>query len=156
MTQGCSSHPTSSHAPGSGAPSHPASPPYALDGVAFGAPALAAALGDAAPTGDRDLALASFMVARLMLAALPPSSLSSPERAQRAERTGQWLAGLSMPQPARLALLRAVDASAVLGSDATAALRELAQMLTGHVPEAAQRELVALAERLRLYYEDTP
>ncbi|MGI9091793.1 MAG: hypothetical protein ACR2GG_11950 [Gemmatimonadaceae bacterium] len=132
-----------------------AAPPYSLDQVSFSAPALAEAVGTAQIGGDRELALGSLMVARLMLSTLPPAALAPEERAQRAERTRQWLSGLTMPQPARMALLRAIDASIAPGIDATAALRELAQMLTGHLPDAALRELVTLAERLRLYYEET-
>lgn len=104
--------------------------------------------------GGRELALGSLMVARLMVAALPPVPLVPEERALRAERSRQWLSGLTMPQPARMALLRAIDASAAPGIDATAALRELAQMLMGHLPDPALRELITLAERLRLYYEE--
>lgn len=131
-------------------------PPYSLDAITFCAPALAEAVGSAQIGGDRELALASLMVARLIIAALPPDPLSPQDRTLRAELARQWLSGLTMPQPARMALLRAMDASITPGVDATAALRELAQMLTGHLPDAALRELVTLAERLRLYYEQTP
>ncbi len=131
-------------------------PPYAVAPVSFGIPALADAAGSSTLSGDRELALGGLMVARLMLAALPPAPLSIIERTQRAERTRHWLMGLSMPQPARMAFLRAIDSSIAPGSDATAALRELAQLLTGHLPDAALRELVALAERLRLYYDERP
>jgi hypothetical protein len=102
------------------------------------------------------MAIGSFLVARLMLAALPPTQLVQSERQSRAERARHWLSGLAMPQPARMALLRAVDASVAGGRDAAAALRELAQMLLGHLAPAALQELVALGERLRLYYEQTP
>lgn len=129
--------------------------PYSLDAVAFPVPALADAVAAARLDGDRELALATLMVARLMLGALPPAPLSIEERSHRAEHGRQWLSGLSMPQPARMALLRAMDASAAPeGGDGTAALRELAHMLTGHIPESAQRELVTLAGRLRLYYDE--
>ncbi len=130
-----------------------APPPYSLDQISCYAPALSDAVGSAQIGGDRELALGSLMVARLLFAALPPAPLPPEERALRADRARQWLSGLTMPQPARMALLRVVDASVAPGVDATAALRELAQMLTGHLPEAALRELVTLAERLRLYYE---
>lgn len=138
------------------APLMGAPPPYSLDPVAFSAPALAEAVGAAQIGGDRELALGTLMVARLVIAALPPVPLAPEERTLRAERTRQWLSGLTMPQPARMALIRAIDASAAPGINATAALRELAQMLTGHLPDPALRELITLAERLRLYYEETP
>jgi len=124
--------------------------------VLFSIPALAECAGSATLGGDREMALAAVMTARLMLAALPPTRLAQPERVIRAERARSWLSALTMPQPARMALLRAVDASVASGIEATASLRELMQVLTGHLSAAALQELGALAERLRLYYEQTP
>ena len=102
------------------------------------------------------MALAAVMTARLMLAALPPDELAQSERVIRADRTRSWLSALTMPQPARMALLRAVDASLASGIEAAASLRELMHVLTGHLSPAALQELGALAERLRLYYQQTP
>jgi hypothetical protein len=102
------------------------------------------------------MALAGLMIARLMLAALPPAQLPEAERASRAERARSWLSALTMPQPARMALLRAVDASIMSGFEAAACVRELMHVLTGHLSPAALLELGALAERLHLYYEQTP
>ena len=102
------------------------------------------------------MALAALMAARLMLGALPPILLPQPERAARATRAGSWLSALTMPQPARMAILRCFDASVVNGLEAAASLRELMQVLAGHLSPAASQELGALAERLRLYYEETP
>ena len=133
-----------------------APPPYSLEAVAFPLPALADAAASAALGGDREMAIGSFLVARLMLAVLPPTQLAQGERLARAERARHWLSGLAMPQPARMALLRAVDASVAGGRDAAAALRELAQMLMGHLTPPALQELVALGDHLRLYYEQTP
>lgn len=102
------------------------------------------------------MAIAAMMVGRLMLAALPPVQLAQPERAMRADRARSWLSALTMPQPARMALLRSVDASVSSGMEAAASVRELMHVLTGHLTPAALLELGALAERLRLYYEQTP
>lgn len=102
------------------------------------------------------MALATLMIARLNLVALPPAELQEPERAIRADRARTWLSALTMPQPARLALLRAIDASMPSGLEAAACLRELMNVLTGHLSPAALLEVGALAERLRLYYEQTP
>lgn len=131
-------------------------PPYSLEPVQFSLPAIADAAGSAALGGDREMALATFMVARLMLATLPPAPLSQSERAVRADRTRNWLSALAMPQPARMALLRCIDASVGAGLEAAASLRELGQVLTGHLTSTALRELTALADQLRLYYEQTP
>jgi hypothetical protein len=55
-----------------------------------------------------------------------------------------------------MALLRAVDASIASGIEATASLRELMHVLAGHLTPRALQEIGVLAERLRLYYEQTP
>lgn len=134
----------------------PPFPPYSLEPVLFSVPALAECAGSAAIGGDREMALAALMTARLMLAAIPPTLLGVPERTVRAERARNWLSALTMPQPARMAVIRAVDASIASGMEAAASVRELMHVLTGHLSPAALQELGALAERLRLYYEQTP
>jgi len=134
----------------------PPGPPYSLEPVRFALPALADSAQSATLGSDREMALAALMIARLVLAALPPTELAQPERAARAERARSWLSALTMPQPARMALLRSVDASVTSGIEAAASLRELMHVLTGHLSPAALHELGALAERLRLYYEQTP
>jgi hypothetical protein len=134
----------------------PPAPPYSLEPVQFATPALADCAGSAALGGDREMALAALTTARLMLATIPPVLLPEAERLTRAERARSWLSALTMPQPARMAVLRAIDASVAGGMDAAASLRELMQVLTGHLSPAALSELGTLAERLRLYYEQTP
>ncbi|MEO7103833.1 MAG: hypothetical protein ABI311_10680 [Gemmatimonadaceae bacterium] len=134
----------------------PATPRYALEPVLFSVPALADCAQAASLGGDREMALAALMAARLMLASLPPTELPEADRALRADRARSWLSVLTMPQPARMALLRAVDASVSSSNEATASLRELIHVLTGHLTPAALHEIGALAERLRLYYEQTP
>ena len=49
-----------------------------------------------------------------------------------------------------------IEQRAIANGAAAAALRELAQMLLGHLAPAALQELVALGDHLRLYYEQTP
>ncbi len=134
----------------------PPSPPYSLEPVLFSVPALAECAGSAALGGDREMALAAVTTARLMLAAIPPTLLGISERTVRAERARNWLSALTMPQPARMAVIRAVDASVASGMEAAASVRELMHVLTGHLSVTALEELGALAERLRLYYEQTP
>jgi hypothetical protein len=124
--------------------------------VPFCVPALAECAGSASLGGDREMALAALTTARLMLAVLPPVELTSTERTIRADRARSWLSAITMPQPARMAILRAIDASVLGGMEAAATLRELMHVLTGHLSPAALLEIGALAERLRLYYEQTP
>jgi hypothetical protein len=134
----------------------PPGPPYSLEPVRFPLPALADSTQLATLGSDREMALGALMIARLMLSALPPTALGQLERADRAERVRNWLSALTMPQPARMALLRSVDASVNSGLEAAASLRELMHVLTGHLSPAALQELGVLAEQLRLYYEQTP
>lgn|GEM_PF-1171085 len=134
----------------------PLPPPYSLEPVLFTFPALAASAASAALGGNREMALAAITAARLMLASVPPVALGVPERTVRAERAKNWLSALSMPQPARMAVIRALDASIESGMEGAASIREMMHVLTGHISPAALVELGALAERLRLYYEQTP
>ncbi|MEO7218184.1 MAG: hypothetical protein ABI026_08315 [Gemmatimonadaceae bacterium] len=134
----------------------PPAPPYALEPVIVALPAMAECAQAAPLGGDREMALATLMIARLIVAALPPVNLPETDRASRAERSRSWLSALTMPQPARMALLRTVDASVGGSLEAAACVRELMQVLTGHLSPAALLELGALAERLHLYYEQTP
>lgn len=124
-------------------------PPYALETFAFSLPALATSAGYAPLDGDRELVLGMWMAARLVQGMLPPVSLSPVDRATRAERARHWLGNLAVPQPARMAILRAFDASAMYPVTAADALSELAQTLTGHLDDASQQEVAGLVARLR-------
>lgn len=130
-------------------------PPYALDTTTFCFPTLALCAGRAVLGGDRDLVLGVFMAARLAQALLPPVQLEKSHAAGRAERAKMWLTGLTMPQPARMALLRAFDGTGVSPDRAADAIDELARIVTGHVDAGGQQELTTLATHLRLYYEQT-
>ena len=124
-------------------------PPYALDSFAFTLPALASCAGRAPVGGDRELTLGVWMSARLALAMLPPISLSPVERTLRADKAKNWLGSLTVPQPARLAFLRAFDATATYPMQAADALAELATTVTGHIDAASQQEVAEIIVRLR-------
>ena len=126
-------------------------PPYSLDKFAFSFPALALCAGSAQLGGDRDLDLAVFQVARLAVGLLAPVELDLAAVTARAERAQLWLSGLTMPQPARMALVRVIDAT-VAGPDHTAlAIGELAQTVVGHIDAPSQQALSNLVTRLRTY-----
>lgn len=129
-------------------------PPYALDMFAFSLPALASCAGRA-PLGDRELALGVLMSARLALGMISPIELTAVERTLRAEKAKHWLGSLTLPQPARLALFRAFDATATYPPRAAEALAELAQLVTGHIDSASQDELATLVHRLQIYIRST-
>ncbi len=87
-------------------------PPFALATPGFRFKALASHAGHAAIGGDREVALACFVAARLIAGMLPPLSISSVDSAARAAATRQWLASLSVPAPTRTAVSAAIDAAA--------------------------------------------
>lgn len=131
-------------------------PPYALDTFPFHFPALALCAGRAPLGVDRDLTLGVFTAARLVAALLPPVRLNAAAAAARADRAKFWLSGLTMPQPARMALLRVIEATLVSPGHAAATLIELGLTVTGHIDAASQQEVSALAAQLHLYYEQNP
>lgn len=81
-----------------------------------------------------------------------PVTVLSPA-AGRADRAKTWLSGLTMPQPARMALLRTFDATAAGPQAAAEAIAELARTVVGHIDAPSQQELAELTGQLRLYYE---
>jgi len=131
-------------------------PPYSLAPIVFPFPALAACAARAQLGGDRELALGALAAARLAVATSLGHALPAPERSIRADRARHWLSTLAMPQQARLAFFRAFDASTGSPIAAGEALAELGRMLVGHLDDPAHDELRRCAERLRLYFEQTP
>jgi len=101
------------------------------------------------------MALVALVVARMAQSLLPPMALDHHAITTRADRAKVWLSGLTMPQPARMAFLRAFDATTSSTLESAAMVTELVQTLTGHVDVGALHELSDLATRLRLYYEKT-
>jgi hypothetical protein len=96
-------------------------PPYALSVAPFRFPALAALAGRGQLGGDREVALAAFVTARLVVGVLPPNPLSAPARAARATAGRQWLASLALPSATRTLFSRAIEATAAADRAALAA-----------------------------------
>ena len=114
--------------------------------------ALAALVARSPMGGEREIAMACFMAARLLgPVADPPGGEAIPAdaRGERATAARAWLAGLAMPATLRTLFARVLDASAT--SD-RAAMAERLEALTDSVArfldEPAKAELDALAERL--------
>ncbi len=129
------------------------SPPYALATPSFPYRALAGLAGRAQIGGDREIALAALLAARLADGMLPPHPLSRETRAVRAAAARAWFASLTVQAAVRLPFLRLVDATA--GTDPTAAARQLAavhELLAAQLDAAASAELHDLGRRLA----DTP
>lgn len=126
-----------------------ASPPYGLATVRFPCRALAARAGRAPLGGEREVALASWLAARLVLAFLPPFPVDQTLRTTRAAAARVWLAGLTLPAATRAALSRLVDAS---GGDsppaAAAAIRRVIGAASAQLDAASVAELGRIADAL--------
>jgi hypothetical protein len=111
--------------------------------------ALAGLAGRRQLGGDREVAVAAFVAARLAAAALLPAPLAADARTARVAGARAWLAAVAVPAPARAPLVRVIDAS---GRDDSAALAAAVRALTDAVSRcldgAARRELDTLAKEL--------
>ena len=95
----------------------PLLPPYALATPRFRFRALAALVGRSALGGDREVALATLLAARLVVGALPPQPLPQGVRITRANGARAWFAALALPAALRQSLARLVDATTSVDRD---------------------------------------
>ena len=123
-------------------------PPYALSLTAFRFPALAALAGRAPLGGQREVALATYLAARLAHEALPEGSLTQPLRAERAASAKSWLSTMALPAPVRPALVRLVDASAGERRMVAEALRGVLSATAGMLDARVRSELDQLVGAL--------
>lgn len=124
--------------------------PYSLEPTAFPFPALAGMSGRAPLGGPRELALACFLVARIVGDATSGGAGLAPEQ-QRARAHGakHWLGSASVPGPVRTALARLVDSSD--GGDRKAMRAALDSVMTvtaNQLDPGARLELGRLAQTI--------
>lgn len=112
----------------------------------FRFPALASLAGRAPLGGDREVALATYLAARLAHDALVDHGISQPVRAERAVHAKSWLATLSLPASIRPALARLMDASGGDAKAVSAALRTVIGATASRLDPPARTELHRLAE----------
>src|SRR5262252_2843900 len=93
----------------------PLSPPYALSSPRFRFRALAALVGRSPLGGEREVALATLLAARLVVGALPP--LPQQVRIVRANGARAWFAALAVPTSFRQSLTRLIDATTSVDRD---------------------------------------
>jgi hypothetical protein len=124
-------------------------PPYALSSLEYRFPALTASAGRAALGGERELALACLMVARVASGALHRDPLPAAVRRGRANAARIWLSSLALPTTVRDACTKALEAST---GDATETLRSslarVAEIATPRLDGRAVAELRRLARGL--------
>jgi hypothetical protein len=87
-------------------------PPYALAAPEFRYRALTSLAGRAPLGGEREIALAALMTARLVAASLPPSPLPIARRLSRVAGARGWFASLALPPGVRAPFMRLVEATA--------------------------------------------
>jgi hypothetical protein len=121
-------------------------PPYALAPTPFRFPALASLAGRAPLGGEREVALATYLVARLAHDSLPDRGIPQPVRAERATNAKTWLATLALPAPIRSALIRLIEASGDDPAGVATPLRGVITATSNRLDRAARLELDRLAE----------
>ena len=120
----------------------PLSPPYALASPRFRFRALAALVGRSPLGGEREVALATLLAARLAVGALPPAPLPQQVRIVRANGARAWFAALAVPPSLRQSLTRLLDATTSVDRDGLeAALRALVDVSAPHLDAPALAEL---------------
>ncbi|MEP6904892.1 MAG: hypothetical protein ABI875_02340 [Gemmatimonadales bacterium] len=124
-------------------------PRFSLATPRFRFRALAACAGRAPLGGDREVAMACLVGARMASSMLPPYSIVSTDSHLRSAAARQWLASMSLPPAVRTALAHLADT--VASGDKTAAGEALSK-LTGaaahQIDEASAVELRALVTDL--------
>jgi hypothetical protein len=111
--------------------------------------ALAALAGRRPLGGDREIAVAAFVAARLVAATMMTDPLPADVRATRAAGARAWLAAVAVPTPTRGPLVRVIDATGRDDHAALAsALRALIDAASRCLDAPARRELDSLAREL--------
>jgi len=119
----------------------PTAPPYALSSPAFRFRALAALAGRAPLGGQREVALATYLAARLADDCLPQKELSATTRAERSSAARGWLASVALPPSVRSPLVKLVDATAGDPADIAPALANVITAIDSYLDAAARLEL---------------
>ena len=124
--------------------------PYSLEPTAFPFPGLATMAGRAPLGGPRELALACFVVARIVGdMSLGPEALSREQRLERSQSVKHWLGAATIPTAVRNALSRLADATANDDLSAlTAALESVMAVTANQLDSGARLELGRLAQAI--------
>jgi hypothetical protein len=123
-------------------------PPYALAPTNFRFAALAALAGRAPIGGQREVALAAYVAARLVHDVVVDRGLTPTTRIERAAHAKHWLSTLALPAALRPAFVSSVDASAGERADAAQAVRQVIAATTSFLDSAAREELAQLVAAL--------
>jgi hypothetical protein len=123
----------------------PGAPPYALTIPSFRFRALASLAGRAPLGGPREVALATYLVARLVDDCLPTKQLSPNVRAERSTTARSWLSSLAIPTAVRTPLARLVEVTGMEVPEMAGALNATISATSMYLDAASRLELDRLA-----------
>jgi hypothetical protein len=123
--------------------------PYSLAPTVFPLPSLAAMAGRAALGGPREVALACFLVGRLVIDLADGGSITEEQRKTRALGARHWLGSAAIPPVVRSALTRLAEATAAAEpSDMREALESVMTVTANHLDPGSLLELGRLAQAI--------
>ena len=121
--------------------------PYSLEPYAFPFPALAALAGRAPLGGQRETALACFVVGRLVAAASAPGATSSEHGRERLQGVKHWLGSAALAAPLKQALTKAAECAAEDDRNGVkTALESVMTVTANQLDQTARLELARLAQ----------
>ena len=126
----------------------PTAPPYGLSTPIFRFRALASLAGRAPLGGPREVALATYLVARLVDDCLPTRELPLDARAERSSAARNWLSSVALPATVRVALTRLAEVTGAEAADIAAALASAISATSTYLDAGARLELDRLAQGL--------
>ena len=98
--------------------------------------------------GQREVALATYLAARLAHDCLPERGLSDSVRSERANGAKTWLSTLALPAPVRPALAKLVESTSGQRAQTAEALRAVITVTANVLDSRARLELDQLAANL--------
>jgi hypothetical protein len=122
----------------------PAPPPYTLSTPRFRFRALASLAGRASLGGPREIALASYLMARLVDDCLPDKELPAAGRTDRSAAARTWLASVALPAAVRTSLTRLADATGGDSSEIGGALTNMIAAVDAYLDAPSRSELARL------------
>lgn len=123
-------------------------PPYAVEPTTFRFAGLASLAGRSALGGQREVALATYLAARMAEDTLPDRGVSQPVRMERAAHAKIWLSTLALPAPLRGALMKLIDASSGEPAAAAQATADVTRSAASFLDVRAKAELERLVASL--------
>lgn len=123
--------------------------PYSLEPISFPLPALAALAGKAPLGGQREVALACFVVGRLVASAWNGQTAGSEHGRERLQGIRHWLASATLAGPLRQALMKAAEcASEGDKTGVKSALDSVMTVTANQLDPAARLELTRLTQAI--------